>query len=119
MPPAGTSIRSSVGINYDHADRRTSLTLPNGVTVGYSVDNDSRITGLTYSAGNTQLGNLTYGYDADGRVTSKNGTLAAIGLLSAVNGDTFNANNGMTYPFLKPNPRKRNGPSPAWKITAF
>jgi len=35
---------SAVGINYDHANRRTSLTLPNGVTVGYSVDNDSRIT---------------------------------------------------------------------------
>ena len=36
--------------------------LPNGVTVGYGVDNDSHITGLTYSAGNSQLGNLTYGY---------------------------------------------------------
>ena len=55
-------------------------TLPNGVTVGYGFDNDSRITGLSYSAGSTQLGNLTYGYDADGRVTSKNGTLAATGL---------------------------------------
>src|SRR5208283_1097386 len=71
-------------------------TLPNGVTVGYSVDNDSRITGLTYSAGSTQLGNLTYGYDADGRVTSKNGTLAAIGLPTTVSGNTFNADNGMT-----------------------
>jgi RHS repeat-associated protein len=87
---------SAVGINYDNANRRTSLTLPNGVTVGYSVDNDSRITGLTYSAGSTQLGNLTYGYDADGRVTSKNGTLAAISLPTAVSGNTFNADNGMT-----------------------
>jgi len=87
---------SAVGINYDNANRRTSLTLPNGVTVGYSVDNDSRITGLTYSAGSTQLGNLTYGYDADGRVTSKNGTLAAISLPNAVSGNTFNADNGMT-----------------------
>ena len=42
--------------------RDTSLMLPNGVTVGYGVDNDSHITGLTYSAGNSQLGNLTYGY---------------------------------------------------------
>jgi YD repeat-containing protein len=50
---------SAVGINYDNANRRTSLTLPNGVTVAYGVDNDSRITGLTYSAGNSQLGNLT------------------------------------------------------------
>ena len=71
-------------------------TLPNGVTVGYGFDNDSRITGLSYSAGSTQLGNLTYGYDADGRVTSKNGTLAAIALPTAVSGNTFNADNGMT-----------------------
>lgn len=84
------------GYQYDNANRRTSLTLPNGVTVGYSFDNDARITGLTYSAGSTQLGNLTYGYDADGRVTSKNGTLAAINLPTAVSGNTFNANNGMT-----------------------
>src|SRR5208337_3626709 len=87
---------SAVGINYDNANRRTSLTLPNGVTVGYGFDNDSRITGLTYSAGSTQLGNMTYGYDADGRVTSKNGTLAAISLPTAVSGNTFNADNGMT-----------------------
>ncbi len=91
-----TQASSSVGINYDNADRRTSLTLPNGVTIGYSVDNDSRITGLTYSAGSTQLGTLTYGYDADGRVTSKNGTLAAIALPAAVSGNTFNADNGMS-----------------------
>src|SRR5208337_383854 len=91
-----TQGNSAVGINYDNANRRTSLTLPNGVTVGYSVDNDSRITGLTYSAGSTQLGNLTYGYDADGRVTSKNGTLAATGLPNSVSGNTFNADNGMT-----------------------
>ncbi|MGA9722039.1 MAG: RHS repeat-associated core domain-containing protein [Candidatus Binatus sp.] len=87
---------SAVGINYDNANRRTSLTLPNGVTVGYSVDNDSQVTGLTYSAGSTQLGNLTYGYDADGRVTSKNGTLAAISLPASVSGNAFNADNGMS-----------------------
>ncbi|MGB8414566.1 MAG: hypothetical protein WCE23_17255 [Candidatus Binatus sp.] len=91
-----TQGNSAVGINYDNANRRTSLTLPNGVGVGYSVDNDSRITGLTYSAGTSQLGNLAYGYDADGRVTSKNGTLAAIGLPAAVSGNAFNADNGMT-----------------------
>ncbi len=85
-------------------------TLPNGVTVGYGFDNDSRITGLTYSAGSSQLGNLTYGYDADGRVTSKNGTLATISLPNAVSGNTFNADNGMTCR-SKPNPRERNDPS--------
>ncbi|MGC1343052.1 MAG: RHS repeat-associated core domain-containing protein [Candidatus Binataceae bacterium] len=42
------------------------------------------------------MGNLTYGYDADGRVTSKNGTLAAINLPTAASGNSFNADNGMT-----------------------
>jgi hypothetical protein len=70
--------------------------LPNSVTVGYSFDEDSRVTGLTYSAGSSLLGTLAHGYDADGRVTSKNGTLAAIGLPNSVSGNTFNADNGMT-----------------------
>jgi YD repeat-containing protein len=87
---------AAVGINYDNANRRTSLTLPNGVTVGYGVDNNSRITGLTYSVGSSQLGNLTYSYDADGRVIGKGGTLAATGLPTSVSGNTFNADNGMT-----------------------
>jgi RHS repeat-associated protein len=87
---------AAVGINYDNANRRTSLTLPNGVTVGYSVDGDSRITGLTYSVGSSQLGNLTYAYDADGRVMSKGGTLAATSLPTSVSGNTYDADNGLT-----------------------
>ncbi len=75
-----------MGVNYDNANLRKWLTLPNGVTVGYSVYNDSRVTGPTYSAGSSQLRNPTYGYDADGRVTSKNGTLAAISLPASVTG---------------------------------
>ncbi|MGB3550757.1 MAG: hypothetical protein WA993_08705 [Candidatus Binatus sp.] len=86
-----TTPQGSITYNYDNADRRTSLTLANGVTVAYSVANDSRITGLTYSAGSTQPGNLTYGYDADGRVTSKNGTLAAISALAAIAGACANS----------------------------
>ena len=46
----------SVGLAYDNANRRTTLTLPNGVEVSYSYDSDSRITGLTYAMGSTQLG---------------------------------------------------------------
>ena len=37
----------------------------------YSHIHNSRVTGLAYSANRTQLGNLTYAYDADGRRTSK------------------------------------------------
>jgi YD repeat-containing protein len=87
---------NSVAIDYDNAERRTSLTLPNGVTVAYGVDKDSQITGLTYSAGSLQLGEMNYGYDADGRVISKGGTLAEFSLPNSVNGNAFNADNGMT-----------------------
>ena len=67
----------TVQLTYDAGNRRTTLTLPNGITVNYGYDNASELTGLTYtqSNGNT-LGNLAYGYDADGRITSKSGTFA-------------------------------------------
>jgi len=67
----------TVQMGYDIDNRRTLLTLPNGVTVSYGYDNASELTGLTYAQGNgTTLGNLTYGYDGDGRVNSKGGTFA-------------------------------------------
>jgi YD repeat-containing protein len=36
---------STVGFSYDTANRRSTLTLSNGVNVSYSYDNDSRVTG--------------------------------------------------------------------------
>jgi YD repeat-containing protein len=79
---------STIGFFYDNANRRTTLTLPNNVTVAYTYDNDSRVTGMTYSAGSTQLGNLTYAYDADGRQTSSGGRLAAVTRPAAVSSST-------------------------------
>jgi len=58
-----------VGFVYDNANQRTTVTLPNNVTVACTYDNDPRVSGMTYSAGSTRLGNLTYNYDADGRRT--------------------------------------------------
>lgn len=81
---------------YDNSDRRTCLTLPNGVTVAYTYDLDGHVTGMTYSAGGTQLGTLTYAYDAGGHVISKGGSMASTGLPTAVSGNTFNAANEMT-----------------------
>jgi RHS repeat-associated protein len=87
---------SSVGLAYDNANRRTTLTLPNGVTVSYTYDFDSHVTGLTYALGGTQLGNLTYAYDANGRVITKGGSLAAVNLPATVSGNSFNTANEMT-----------------------
>ncbi|GGA37688.1 hypothetical protein GCM10010981_28540 [Dyella nitratireducens] len=67
----------TVQLAYDADNHRTTLTLPNGISVAYGYDTASELTGLTYTQGNgTNLGNLTYGYDADGRIVSKGGTFA-------------------------------------------
>jgi len=87
---------SAVAFAYDTANRRTTLTLPNGVTVAYTYDNNSRVTGLSYAMSSTQLGNLGYNYDADGRVTAKTGSFAVTGMPASVSGNTFNADNAMT-----------------------
>jgi YD repeat-containing protein len=51
---------AAVAIAYDSANRRTSVTLPNGVRMEYSYDNGSDLTGIAYQNDATTLGNLTY-----------------------------------------------------------
>src|SRR5207244_8245908 len=87
---------STVGFGYDNAGRRTSLTLPNGVTVNYTYDAGSELTGITYQTSASTLGNLAYAYDADGRRASVTGTLARTGLPLALSSATYNANNQLT-----------------------
>ena len=75
-----TQGRASVSFGYDNANRRNTLTLPNGVTVSYADDNASHLIQLSYGtggAGSSDVGTLTYSYDADGHVINKAGTLAA------------------------------------------
>jgi hypothetical protein len=89
----------SVSLGYDTANCRTTLTLPNGVTVSYSYESASNVNQLSYGTGgtgSTDVGTLTYSYDADGHVINKAGTLAAGTLPAAVSGNTFNADNSMT-----------------------
>jgi len=67
----------TVRLAYDADNRRTKLTLPNGITINYGYDNASELTNLTYTqSSGTVLGNLTYSYDANGRIVSKSGSLA-------------------------------------------
>jgi RHS repeat-associated protein len=95
----------SVGLNYDNANRRTCLSLPNGVIAAYGYDKDSRVTSLTYGTGGScssppsNLGNLTYTYDSDGRRTATAGSLAAVTLPANVTGGAstvYNADNAQT-----------------------
>ena len=68
---------------YEAAGRRTSVTLPNGVVEAYTYDAASRVTGITYMNGATELGNLTYTYDAAGNRTQIGGSWARM-----INGDS-------------------------------
>ena len=84
-------------IGYDNANRRTSLTLPNGIVVAYtSYDGDSRVKGMTWTLSGNLVGDLEYNYDADGRVIGKTGSFAQVNLPQTVTGNTFNADNEMT-----------------------
>jgi len=64
---------SIVAFAYDTDGRRTTVTLPNGVTMRYSYDRASQLTGINYTLGSSTLGNLTYTYDPGGQRTSAGG----------------------------------------------
>jgi RHS repeat-associated protein len=86
---------SVVTFGHDNADRRTSLTLPNGVLVEYSFDSTSKLTGITYKLGVATLGGLTYDYDLAGRRVQVNGSFARTGLPQPVASAAYDAANEM------------------------
>lgn len=76
----------NVGIDYDNANRRSRLTLANGITVDYGWDEASQLTSLTYKLANgTALGDLAYGYDSLGRRTSISGAFARFSVPTPAN----------------------------------
>jgi RHS repeat-associated protein len=87
---------SSVGFSYDNANRRSLLTLPNGVTATYTYDNNSRITGISYQLGGSSIGNLNYSYDQLGRRTQVTGSLARTTFPAALTSATYDAGNELT-----------------------
>ena len=62
----------------------------------YVYDTASRLTSIVYTQGATTIGDLSYTYDANGRRTSVNGTLAQVNLPTAVSSAPYNANNQLT-----------------------
>jgi len=87
---------TTVGFSYDAANRRATLTLPNGIVTSYSYDSASQLTGMTYTNGSTVLGNLTYSYDLDGRRTNAGGSYARTNLPNAISATAYNTNNQLT-----------------------
>jgi len=81
-------------IHYDNDGRRTSLIVANGstnVTTNYGYDVASRLTSQSYGygIGQSQLGNLTYGYDQDSRLISEGGSLASTTLPASEGPNTY------------------------------
>jgi YD repeat-containing protein len=83
-------------IGYDNANRRSPLTLPNGIVLTYGYDNDSRVNSRSYQVGMTSVGNLVYNYDAAGRRTQLGGSLAATNFPTAVNSSAYDVVNQLT-----------------------
>jgi RHS repeat-associated protein len=81
---------------YDTANRRTSLTLPNGVNMSYGYDSASEVSGINYTLGSNTLGNLTYAYDLAGRRVSMGGSYAVTGLPQPISNTGYDAANELT-----------------------
>jgi RHS repeat-associated protein len=87
-----------VGLGYDNANRRTSLTYPNGTNTSYSYDNVSRLTAITHNGPAGLIESLSYVYDAAGNrisLTRTNGT--ATNLPAAVQAAYDAANEQVTF----------------------
>lgn len=86
-----------VGLGYDNANRRTSLTYPNGTSTSYVYDVASRLTNINHTGPSGIIEALTYVYDPAGNRTSLTRTNAAASLLpAAVASATYDAANEQT-----------------------
>jgi len=86
--PSNNNVAQSVRLAYDKADRRTQTTLPNGMTVNYGYDDAGQLTNIVYKDGQgTQIGDLTYRYDAAGRRIGMGGSFARVTLPNSTSAD--------------------------------
>jgi RHS repeat-associated protein len=86
----------AAAIGYDGAGRRSTLTLPDGVVQTYGYDNANQLSSIGYARGATTLGDLSYSYDAAGRVTHLGGSYARSSVPAAYGPATFDAANQIT-----------------------
>ncbi len=84
---------STVSLTYDYANRRSTVTYPNGIVATHGYDAANQVTSITYTLGQSTLGDLTYSYDAAGNRTSVGGSLARTGLPTALASATYDAAN--------------------------
>ena len=85
-----------VGFEYDDANRRTALVLPNSIRVEYDYDAASQVRVVTYRFGQSILGTITYAYDQVGRRTTMSGSWARTLLPDEVSEAMYDAANRLT-----------------------
>jgi len=67
----------TVQFGYDDANRRQSLTLPNGIIGSYGYDSANELTSIKYTtAANSAIGDIAYVYDAGGARVAQTGNFA-------------------------------------------
>ena len=84
------------GHKTDAANRRQTVTLPNAVVGTYTFDDADQLLALSYANGSTQIGDLSYTYDAAGRRVTAGGSLATLAVPSASVSGTYDAANRLT-----------------------
>ena len=86
-----------VSFAYDQDGDSTHTVLPDGDAEDYSYDAASHLTGTTYrNPGGEELGDLQYGRDALGRVTTLSGSYARTSLPEAFSEASYDADNELT-----------------------
>ena len=94
---ANPATSQSISIAYDSANRRSGLSLPNGIRIAYAWDAANQLTSITYrKADNSLIGDLGYSYDAAGQRSTIGGSLAATNLPDSVATAGVDANNRLT-----------------------
>ena len=93
---AVTQGSASVAITYDNANRRSTLTFPNDIVATYGYDDANQLTSLTYTLGETTLGDPTYTYECGREGHERGRELGGTGLPAALTSATYDAANRLT-----------------------
>jgi YD repeat-containing protein len=80
----------------DNANRPTRLQLRNGMVTDYSYDDANQLKSINYSNAGGPVGDLSYDYDALGRVIHLSGSLVSVNLPAAMSGAVYNDYNQLT-----------------------
>jgi RHS repeat-associated protein len=80
-------------ISYDAADRRATLTYLNGVVATYAYDAANRLVDISFTSGQSTIGELTYTYDAAGNRTAMGGSWARAGLPPTLTNASYDSAN--------------------------